>query len=140
MGFRVLTYAISALICLVLSSGKEAVTEQHPETATTESSITESLLTEAAAETAYLATDSASFSQQKAACNPPRQTNCSSSARYSQNAKRTQAQKSGNSSFVKADKIHNNITVSPLLNRTRRLPSGSDEPAHKFISLHKLVI
>lgn len=134
MGFRMLTYAISALICLVLSSGKEAVTEQHPETATTESLLTE------AAETAYLATDSASFSQQKAACNPPRQTNCSSSARYSQNAKRTQAQKSGNSSFVKADKIHNNITVSPLLNPAKRFPPGSDEPSHKIIRLRKLVI
>lgn len=134
MGFRVLTYAISAVICFFLSTGKEAAAEQHPETA-----ITESLLTEAA-ETAYLAQDSASFSQQKAACNPPRQTNCSSSARYSKNVKRTQAQKNGNSSFVKADKIHNNITVSPLLNPEKRFPPGSDEPSHKIIRLRKLVI
>lgn len=140
MGFRVLTYAISAVICFFLSSGKEAATEQHPESAIPKSAITESLPTEAAAETAYLTPDSASFTQQKAACNPPRQTNCSSSVRYSQNAKRTHVQKSGNSYFVKSDKIHNNITISPFLNTARCFPSGSDEPAQKFISLHKLVI
>lgn len=124
MGYRLLTYLTAAVICFFLSFNKEAEKETH---ADIQDIITQNV-------------PASFFSQHKAACSPPRPTGCSAPLRHHQQAKRTSAQKIGSSCFIKSGKTHNNFSISPLLNCSRRFPSGFEEPSHKFIRLRKLVI